>query len=430
MNIYQEWGFTESPFQTKALEADEKGEALLVGRNSEIIKIQRRLHNPPKITSIEGANGIGKTSLINVAAYKCFKSFLESGNSPVIIPLNKNFQLNPSSFVEEFVNDVLMEVAQALIEHQSQLKKITGNLDTRHLNSWLNSPQIHSYSASISGLFGGGKINAINTSSGFSRSGFKKIVLDWLSELFPSHSSGGVLCVVDNLELLMTSNKAREFVEQLRDEILLSPGLRWVVCGALGVTYSVLSSPRIEGILHDPINIKKIDDECIEELWKSRIEYYAVISEPYMPLTIDSFRLLYEILNGNTRSVLSYSDNYCTWVSDNDQPQTKEEKEEYFQEWLDFESSKIFSSVSSFLRPRAWSVFDKLIELGGETSPGSFAEFGFRSYPAMRPSIKDLEDCGLVTSLQDDSDKRKKTILVTPKARLVHYHKHISNTQE
>ena len=73
MNIYQEWGFRGSPFQTTALPPSKLGKRLLVGRNDEIELLLKKIYNPPKIVTIEGMNGIGKTSLANVAAFIAYQ---------------------------------------------------------------------------------------------------------------------------------------------------------------------------------------------------------------------------------------------------------------------------------------------------------------------------------------------------------------------
>lgn len=69
MSIYHDWGFSGTPFGTNALSPDENGEILLIGRDNELRKIKRRLETPPNIVTIEGDNGIGKTSLVNIAVF-------------------------------------------------------------------------------------------------------------------------------------------------------------------------------------------------------------------------------------------------------------------------------------------------------------------------------------------------------------------------
>ncbi len=425
MNIYQEWGFQDSPFQTTALPASELGDSLLVGRNKELNSLLKRMYNPPKIVTIEGLNGVGKTSLVNVAAYQAYKKHLEDWNNPLLIPCNRTFQLRPDNVTEDFIDEVLMAVAQTLIERAKNLKDLGDSIKTGAMDKWLNSPQLQTVQASISILTvggGGGVSSETNTSSGFQRSGFRKEIVRWLSELFPSPQVGGVICTIDNLELLQTSEVARKLLEQLRDELLTVSGLRWVLCGALGIVLGTASSPRLEGFLHTPIEIKGVDEALANEILGSRIKAFASDGkQPYLPLLPQDFENLYDILNKNLRSVLGRTDNYCQWVADRDLPKDDNQKRAFFYEWLTMESETAHKSVISQLRPRAWGVFKHSVTLDGVFSPSNYESFGFNSIPAMRPHVKDLEDAGLLVSTQDEGDKRRKTVQLTPKGWLVNY---------
>lgn len=422
MNIYQEWGFEDSPFQTTALPASKLGDSLLVGRDKELQSLLRRIYNPPKIVTVEGLNGVGKTSLVNVAAYQAYKKHLEDWNNPLLIPCNRTFQLRPDHVAQDFIDEVLMAVAQTLIDRANDLSE---KVKTGAMDKWLNSPQLQTIQGSISILGNGGgagKGNEINTSSGFQRSGFRKEILRWLLELFPSPQSGGVICTIDNLELLQTSEMARKLLEQLRDELLVVPGLRWVLCGALGIVLGTASSPRLEGFLHTPIEIGGVDEALATEILYSRIKTFAgERQQPYLPILPQDFENLYDILNKNLRSVLGRTDSYCQWVADRDLPKDDDQKQALFHEWLTIESENAHKSVFSQLRPRAWEVFKHAVELNGVFSPSDYEDFGFNNIPAMRPHVKDLEDAGLLVSTQDEGDKRRKTIQATPKGWLVNY---------
>lgn len=425
MNIYQEWGFQNSPFQTTALPASELGNKLLVGRDKELNALLKRVYNSPKVVTLEGLNGVGKTSLVNVAAYRAYKAHLEDWNSPLFIPCNKTFQLRPHYITEDFIDEVLMAVAQTLIEQAKKLTELGENIKTASIDKWLNSPQLQTVEGSISllGFGGGGGVNSeTNTSIGFQRSGFRKEILKWLSDLFPSPQDGGVICTIDNLELLQTSEAARKLLEQLRDELLTVPGLRWILCGALGIVLGTASSPRLEGFLHTPIEIGGVDEVLATEILRSRIETFALDGrQPYMPLLPRDFENLYDILNRNLRSVLGRADNYCQWIADQDLPTDDNQKHTLFQQWLTAESDNAYKSVLSQLRPRAWEVFKDAVKLNGVFSPSDYEDFNYKSIPAMRPQVKDLEDAGLLVSTQDEGDKRRKTIQITPKGWLVNY---------
>jgi hypothetical protein len=78
--------------------------------------------------------------------------------------------------------------------------------------------------------------------------------------------------------------------------------------------------------------------------------------------------------------------------------------------------------MSPGITPEGARGFSQCGFFWGIFSPSDFEAFGFNSIPAFRPHIRDLESTGLVVSTQDDGDKRRKTIQVTPKGWLVYAH--------
>ena len=419
--IYENWGFKSSPFQTTSLPASDLGERLLVGRDKEVISLIRKISSGPKLATLEGLNGVGKTSIVNVACYRLFRDHVEDGRGPLYIPCRKIFQLNPNQDVQSFIDAVLMEVAQTLIDQAEELKARKVEVKTESVNRWLNSPQLTSYQAGVWGVQAG-RQSETNTSSGFERSGFRKTVFTWLEQIFPTSEAGGIICTIDNLELLQSSDIARALLEQLRDELFSVSGLRWVLCGALGIVYGVVASPRLEGYLHKPIEVMGIEDRHAPEILSSRIAIYTKRKDHYLPLLANDFGELYQVLRGNLRSVLSYADDYCQWVADQLNPPDEISKHKWFEDWLLEQAKSAYDAVRQELRPKALEVFRKAIDVGGIFSPSDFERFGFNSIPAFRPHIRDLEAVGLLVSTQDDGDKRRKTIQITPKGWMVNLH--------
>lgn len=420
---YNDWGFRTSPFQTTPLPANPQGEQLLVGRNSALKSLIGKIEAPGKLSTIEGLNGVGKTSVVNVASYKLFNRHVTTGEGPLFIPCRKVFQLEPERDLQEFIDMVLMEVAQTLIE-QAEAIKVRGEwLRTNSLNRWLNEPQLVSLQGGVWVIQAGAQ-SETNTGAGFERSGFKKAVQTWLERVFPDPESGGVICIIDNLELLQSSEAARAKLEQLRDQLFNLAGLRWVLCGSLGIIYGVASSPRLEGYLHKPIEIGEIGEGHISELLQSRLQAYSssVENATYLPLTLAGFQRLYEVLHGNLRSLLNNADEYCQWCFEHEiQPVEDIEKDRRFETWLNEQAEAAYDAAKAQLRPRPLQVFEKACTRG-VFSPGDFEEFGFASLPALRPHIRDLESVSLLTSTQDENDKRRKTIQVTPRGWLVQHH--------
>jgi hypothetical protein len=427
MNIYNEWGFSANPFETKPLPPNENGEILLVDRKSELDKIKRRFSSSSNVVTIEGSNGVGKTSLINVASYALYKNFIETGVGPFFIPCETQFQLDINKNIEDFVDEVLMAVAQTLLKKGNELLDRGYKLDNNHsINSWLNSPLLSNYSgnatAGLIGL-GMGKGTEANTSAGFQKSGFKISILNWLKEIFPYGTDGGVICIIDNLELLQTSSEAKKILEALRDKLLSYTGLRWALCGSLGIVLGVTSSPRLEGRLSAPIEIHGIDSKYAAEILHSRIKAYSIdADEYYLPLMAEDFEHLYKILNLNIRNTLKYASDYCLWVADEGyHPQSPSDMNDLYMKWLEMQSCKKVAIIKTIVKPKALEIFNKSILMGGEFSPSDYEAFAFNNIQAMRPHIISLEEADLVISMIDESDKRRKTIQITPKGWFFYY---------
>ncbi len=424
MSIYTDWGFVQPPFQSNSLPASELGKTLLVGRERELRRVKSRLTNPSKLVTMEGPNGIGKTSLINVASYSCFVESLQVADGPLWIPCHRTFQLNADSSTEEFVDEFFYALAQTLVERSKEILPKKSQLpNQKAIARWLNAPQAQNYSGGIFGIEVG-VTTETNTGQGFHRSGFRRIVREWLSTLFPEPGSGGIICLIDNLKLLQTSQAARRRLEELRDQVMTNlPGVRWVLCGALGIILGMTSSPRFDGLLHRPVELEAISQTSIPSILQSRVDVFADPDKStYPPISSQDFEHLAVLYNGNVRSLLGSVDDYCQWIFDEDMaPSTAEDKHKAYVTWLDELSEQALDAVSKYIKPRAWDVFDVAAKRGGLFAPSDYEEFGFNSMAAIRPHVKDLEDVGLVSSSRDDGDKRRKTIQMCAKGWLVRY---------
>lgn len=271
-------------------------------------------------------------------------------------------------------------------------------------------------------VFNAGSQQETNTGAGFEQSVLKKAVQSWLEQIFPNPEDGGVICTIDNLELLQSSEAARGKLEALRDELFNFPGLRWVLCGSLGIIFGVATSPRLDGYLHKPIEVGEIGSDHTTELLNSRVAGYSQPnSNPYLPITPKSFEWLYQVLRGNLRSVLNQADDYCQYMFDRYPPQTDDDKDAEFTRWLASQAAEAYEAAKAQLRPAPLRVFQDACQRV-VFGPGDFAEFGFSSVQAIRPHIRDLESVQLLVSTQDEADKRRKTIQVTGRGWLVKHH--------
>ncbi|WP_374320210.1 hypothetical protein [Pseudoxanthomonas kaohsiungensis] len=349
------------------------------------------------------------------------KRYLASDQGALFVPALDPLQISDEIEVEGFLDTVYALVARTLIQRATEIRGLGLDLpNTGPINEWLNSPLIGRLGGTLGG-FGFQRSAEINETEGYVRGGFRAEVRGWLSAVFPAPNGGGVVCLIDNLELLRTSARARQIVEELRDPLFGIPGVRWVLCGANGITRSVAGSPRIDGYLHAPIDVRPLLDEQAGEIFRSRVAAFQYRTDrvPYLPLEEQHFVELFDVLGSNTRSVLRYADTYCVAQSLNP-PQSIDEKAARFTEWLAAESAACVADCAGHVGDRAWALFDQACSEHQDFAPSDFSHFGFNSSQAMVPHVTSLEESGLIVSAIDETDRRRRTISITPKGWLVY----------
>lgn len=426
MSLWNDLGFSDNPYSTRPVPGDELGESLLVGRDVELRRLARYLRSSDTHPTLEGPNGVGKTSLTSVASYRAKREWVEGVHQQALIPAGEPFQLTPDDALPEFKRRVFFRVAQAFIDNHEKLRNRGFSVpDIDRINQWLNSPIIGGRSLGLS-LTGAGGLNAgttasANSSAGFTEAGFAAAVTGWLRDCFPTNASGGFICVIDNLELLETSRSARALLEALRDEVLGVQGLRWVLCGARGIVRSAASSPRLQGVLAEPINLDPIGEEHIQPLITARLNAFKIDVSPVAPVEPQGFEHLFKVGNRNLRNAFKYSEDFSFWAADHGlEKLPSEDKYHLLEAWM-AETSDNYLRDTTGVGRRAWEVFDALVQKGGATSPSEYAEFGFESNQAMRPHLRALEEANMIESAIDESDNRRKTISVTPRGWIVNY---------
>jgi hypothetical protein len=424
MSLWTDLGFRANPYSTTPIPPTEEGERLLVGRERPLRRLTRGISSADTVPTVEGNNGVGKTSLVSIAGYSLSKDFSAGAISQLFVTLPEPFQLLPGGNLDEFNRRVYYAVARAFIEHHGTLKAAGLAVpDVDDIERWLNSPIVRGGGAggSAAGFGLTGRGLAVNESDGFRDDGFQATVDVWLRECFPSREQGGFICLIDNLELLETSQTARQQLEALRDSLINRPGLRWVLCGARGIVRSAASSARLNGVLSDPIELGPVSDSEISEVVSRRIEAFAMDPNAYVPVDSNGFEHIYRVLNRNLRDSLKYCEDFALWLDDQDeQPEDPAEKFKLLEIWLAQQAEQYLNATGN-VKPRAWRVFDDLVSFGGSCSPSDFEEFGFNSMPPMRPHIKDLEEANLVISSVADADQRRRHIALTSRGWLVNY---------
>lgn len=405
---YSDLGFSSNPFNTRPLQATEFDATLLVGRDSELERLQRRIRDTDKIPTLDGVNGIGKTSIANIACFNLFKEANADISAPLIIPCRKSFQLSDGDDVSVFEDDFWLQIAQTLIENETILRPAPGCTQAgvdRVIKDYLQSPVVRNFSVSAFG-FGGGYGASRSSSSGFDKVGFRAALLETLSELFPTSKSGGVVCILDNLELLQSSKSAKDTVEALRDTVLSAPGVKWVLCGASGVVRGVANSPRMTGKLHGPILINDIDDQAAGEIFDSRVRAFRNGNGTNLPITRENFLDLFYIMNGNTRFTLNEADEFCMWVFDNHANFTSLDQG-VFDRWVEYEIESVHDDIFVNMGSEDLSAFRSACRLE-IFAASDYIDIGFDNKTDFHACMDRLSHNGLIfCSLDLDDDDLK-----------------------
>jgi hypothetical protein len=384
MSLWTDLGFRENPYSTTPIPPIAEGARLLVGRERPLRQLTRGITSRRTIPTVEGDNGVGKTSLVSIAGYSLTLDFNSGRSGQLFIALPEVFQLLPGGDLAEFRRRVYYVVARAFIENHGVLRAAGLEVpDTDDVDRWLQSPMIKGGGGGMQILGSGAsgeRSMAVNEGEGFRDEGFQAEIDRWLSACFPSQEQGGFIGLIDNLELLETSQQARANLEALRDSLLNRPGLRWVLCGARGIVRSAASSARLTGVLAEPVNLGPVSDDDIAEVVRRRIEAYAMGENAYVPVDADGFRHIYRILNRNLRDALKYCEDFAFWLDDQgEQPESTDDRFKYLEIWLTEQAAASLAATTS-VKKRGWNVFDELVAFGGTCSPSDHADFGSRRW--------------------------------------------------
>lgn len=422
MNIYQKWGFSANPFDVKEILGSKLGSDLLVGRKLEKEKIVSRIYNPPKCITIEGNNGIGKTSLINVSLFEIKTTSQLKRDSAILLPCNKAFQISEKSDDEEFIDYVYYNIAQTILNNKKNLISKGLKIEkTTEIDDFLNTYALVALNVGFG--FSAGESIELNYGDAFNRSGFRLIVDEWLVEISSYKNGGFIICVIDNLELLRTSDNAKKRFEYLRDILFTKTGLRWLLSGSKGIFIGIASSPRLNGILFDPIEIVGLDADVASELFDSRINAFKKTEKPYLPITKNGCEKLVEILKGNIRHILHNIDEYCMWCVDHNlNPHDDEYKDKNLQDWLTNYSGKLFDILEKQVEPKGRKLFELACKLGRNFNYADFEVLGLNNRNEMSKYIIQLETIEMVFSYKKEETKRIE-IEVAPKGLILSHEK-------
>ena len=424
MTAYNAWawfGYRANPYSETTLAADETGHLLLAGREKEVERISKRLGSDGNFPALEGPVGAGKTSLLNVTSYRMAKHFTELKQGRLFIPAASPLQARINS--DDFESSLYEVILQTLLKWQDDIEGVgLGRPNLALLDKWVNSAEYtgHQASAGVAGFSGGyGSSSEPNTSAGFERHGFQKQIRKILDEVFPA-GAGGIICILDNLEILETTGDARRALEELRDRVFGIPQIRWVLCGSRGIV-SRARSERLSGIFQMPIVLDKLPDDAAVEAVRRRLDLFSE-EGAVAPVTPDGFAFIYSVLNRNMRDALAAAQEFSHELWDKydqrrDLP-NQAGREEQLKEWL-LDRGRSALDGAKAIQPRVWQFFEKICRTGGRAGSSEFDSFLFNNQQQFTSAVTSLVGANLMVREVDPDDGTRTINAVTSTGWLV-----------
>lgn len=423
-SIWPAFGFSANPYSQDTLGADETGHKLLVGRDNESNELQRLIGTEGSFPTLEGPIGVGKSSLLEVTAYRMRKACLAAKQGELYIPAVARFQ--PASDLDALEAEIYRVIAQTLIRYAADFEDAgLFRPNVTELNKWLNASKYSSWQGGGGALgfeasAGGGEEG--NTGEGYTKSGFPTAIRNLLTSAF-GEQRGGIVCILDNLELVETVGAARTTLDRLRDRVFNLPNVRWVLTGSRGIV-SRARTERLSGIFQAPMRLKPLEDASTVEAIQRRITVFGSdASRP--PVTPNGFTFLYAALNSNLREALSTSQEFSQWVHQEyvvkgaEVPDSSE-LDLLLEVWL-FERANSAYEDASRVQPRNWRFFSDLCDAGGRANASEWLSFDFTTQQQYGSAVTQLADANLVVRETDPEDATRKVYVVTALGRLVYF---------
>lgn len=393
-NLWSSFGFRENPYGTRALSSEE-GNRLLVGRETEVKWLTMQLTSISRVPVLTGHNGVGKTSIANVVAYRLSHEYRTENQRYFVLELNK-IKYTQLTDLETFEQNLYKGVINLLLKERTFLQQ--RGVESTEINDVEDLLKKMIYTEGGGG-FGPVSLNYGRTPNPSSEQNLIEVAQQWLNKCFCAPNTGGIICIIDNLENNGTSNKVQEIIERMRDTLFSTPGLLWVLCGTQVVANGALTSSLLNGYLSE-CKIEPIDEINALELMRRRIEYYGK-EDVDPPVDERLFKFIYEIVvNKQLRDALKLCEDFAQHLYINTRRQTEDRSEE-LKLWLNQKIGRLPNRLNG-MSDKVWSFFDNIADFGGEFTSTDYRFLGITSEDELEKVVLSLIKNSLLVKIPTD----------------------------
>lgn len=337
-NWVEEFGFNKNPYSTKAL-TEQDGAILLFGRDEEEKWLTQQLLSSQNIPLLIGDNGVGKTSIANVVAYKLSSKYHAGNKRFFNVLLKQAPAANPNS-MDAFEQYLYREIFQLLLQKKEFL--ISRGITESEINEKAKNIGFHNDNTYMLGW----------------------VIRDWLSRCFGGSNSGGIICIIDNLENCGTAPQVQEMLEKYRDTIFDITGLLWILCGTKYSANKAILSPKLSGYVTTK-EIEPIIATLTPDLIRQRIKLYgSTNSDP--PVTQELFEFIYKVMNCQLRNSLSLCIEFAEHLF-NYPNRRSNSRDIELKAWIK-QKAALLPKDSQDIGQESWTLFDNIMSIGPEIS--------------------------------------------------------------
>lgn len=392
-NWLSEFGFKKNPYDTFALSSEE-GDKLLVGRKKETDFLTQKIISSSMIPLLYGENGVGKSSIANVVAYRLSQEY-NSGNERYFFLNLKNQESTLLSDPIRFEKSIYQEIIAFLLDNKAFL--IERGIKRREIARVHRSTQ-RMESVERGGGIGMISISLANTPNPFAQERLPIIAREWLEKCFGNRYSGGIICVIDNLENSGTSSQVKKLIESMRDTVFAIPGLLWIFCGTPTVVEGIRNSKLLQGYIAE-MQIFPIDENEIPKVIEQRIAYFGDVNvDP--PVNKELFKAVYAMVNKQLRVAFTLCQEFAAFLFD--YPMWRnDDRTGVFKSWIDQLAVELPEREYE-ITDESWELFDRVVLLGSDISSDDLKLLNISDIEELKRVALPLKSHGLLEIIDTD----------------------------
>lgn len=395
-NVWRELGYTENPFHTDALRAVEQDQEIYIPRPELESELGSWLASENRGgIFVEGAVGVGKTTLVNQTQLTVHRKF------PEVLPCDDVVEIQDTTDLQGIVLDVCASILRALqdlriVQDDVRFQEVEAHVRRTRTNQW-------NAGLTIAGTgVHGGRQQQETQPVATTLQALQEMLENLKALLTDQGFEKAVVCLnnLDNVD----EGHLWGLLHDARDTLLQRNGLVFVFIGPPGLRAALASNAahqRISDVLAQ--QVAHVGSLSVADTWavlEARVAFYGGHK---VPVGKDVVRLLYDASGGALRFVLNRIADIASHVLratghrgliTNDDAMAALRRLVH----RDVEGRN--------LSPRKMEVLAAIVE-AGQAQPRDFKEFGFNNAPALHTHLKDLAAAGLLERHTNPADARE-----------------------